>query len=144
LPVNNSVATINKWKSSYVARIISFNKSSKEIVPYQQEFQTLECHVKNDSIGLRKSDKKSDSDTDSWCSYFLGIRLRLHPKTFDSLGLRHQLGNQIWLQTWQPTNGFWRGTISEPWYSKWSTIIWGIHCYFCRTTKFSLFGYPWK
>jgi len=42
---------------------------SKEIVPFQQEFLTYECEVKNDPIGQleSESDKKSDSDAHSWC-----------------------------------------------------------------------------
>jgi len=32
---------------------------SKEIVPFQQEFLTEECHVENDSTGLPELDKKS-------------------------------------------------------------------------------------
>jgi len=32
-------------------------KVSKEIVPFQQEFPILECHVKNDPIGHPESEK---------------------------------------------------------------------------------------
>jgi len=36
-------------------------KVSKEIIPFQQECPTSECHAKNDPIALPKSDKKSNS-----------------------------------------------------------------------------------
>jgi len=66
LPVNNFAATSNQRKSWYTNNN-SVSVSFKKIVPFQQEFPTLGCDVKNYSIGLpgSKSDKKSDSDTDS-------------------------------------------------------------------------------
>jgi len=55
-------------------------KVSKEIVPlFQQEFPIYECDVKNDLIGHPESDKNVP------LRMLLGTRLRLHPKTSDSL-----------------------------------------------------------
>jgi len=57
------VATSNQWKSWCAARIICFNKDSKEIGPFQQ------ARVRIPNIGLRckkcfiwtpESEKKSD------------------------------------------------------------------------------------
>jgi len=59
-------------------------KVSKEIVPFQEEFPILECDVKNYLIGHPESDKKIRLRL----PVLLGIRLRIHPKTSDFLGLR--------------------------------------------------------
>jgi len=61
-------------------------KVSKEIAPFQQEFPILECDVRNDPI--THPEAKSDIKIRLRLPVHLGIPLRLHPKTFDSLRLR--------------------------------------------------------
>ena len=64
-------------------------KVSNKIVPFQQEFPTYECDLKNDPIGHPESDKKIRLRL----TVLIGIRLRLHPKTSDALRLRLRLRN---------------------------------------------------
>jgi len=64
-------------------------KVSNEILPFQQEFPTYECDLKNDPIGHPESDKKIRLRL----TVLIGIRLRLHPKTSDALRLRLRLRN---------------------------------------------------
>jgi len=81
----------NQCKSWYTARNLCFNKGFKEIVPFQQEFPILECDVKNDPIGHPWSE--SDKTIRLRLPVLLGIQLRLHSKTSDSLRLRLRLRN---------------------------------------------------
>jgi len=65
---------------------ICFNKVSKEIVLFQQEFPFLECNAKNDPI--EHPEWGSDQKIRLRLPALSEIRLRLHPKTSDFLRLR--------------------------------------------------------
>jgi len=61
-------------------------KVFKEIGPFQEEFPILECDVKNNPSG--HPELESAKNVRLRLPVLLGIRLRLHPKTSDSLRLR--------------------------------------------------------
>jgi len=62
---------------------------SKEIMPFKQKLPIQECDTKNDPTGHpeSESDKKIRLRLQLQFPMLLGIRLRLHPKTSDSLRL---------------------------------------------------------
>jgi len=65
-------------------------KVSIDIAPFQQKFPFQEYYVKNDPTGHLKSGKKIRLRL----PVLLGIRLRLHPQTSDSLRLRNPALNR--------------------------------------------------
>ena len=109
MAVNNFVATSNQWKSLCTARILCFNKSFTRNCAISTGIPNVGVRCKNNSVGLLESE--SDKKIRLRIFLLIGIRFQLHPKTSDSLRLRHWLHNpacnehlhkqtqQCWLKT---------------------------------------------
>ena len=68
-------------------------KVSEEVEPFQQEFSAEECDVKVIPFGLPESESDKKIRLRHRLRFLVFLGIRLHPKTSDSLWLRHPLCN---------------------------------------------------
>jgi len=94
LAVSNFVATSNQWKSWHTARILCFNKNFKRNCTISTGISDWGVWCKK---VIRLNFRSRESDKKIWLRHWLWLlvwlAIRLHPKTSDSLRLRHRLRN---------------------------------------------------